>query len=410
MLPVIHRGHDQHGFFVQGMSFSRTPRLRQLAGNRPAPGDRYVCVFTLRNYNSLDRKVAGFFGVAHYSEALEPAVLADIRAGRAVLVLDLSNEGPAYHSPHFEPLYNWIEAERLPPGSVIWLCQNRAMPSRAQASAGRRAALLRFEHYDYFPKWMAWRFATSPPLPPCKAPASAAPPSRLLLCLNATPRLQRVLTVAALLHAGLIEESLVSFPGMVYAKQGTSADQVRRFVATHTALAYLREPVERAIALQGLRVDDFAEEGNQLADKIDPAPYAASFFSLVTESDLSDGRILRITEKTVKAFALGHPALVVGNPHSIRCLTDLGFQDWDGLIDRAHEAIDDPAERFQAVMYETRRQVGLIRDDPAAWLAAAGEVSRFNRRHAESGALLARMEATQDEPLVRLLSGMVGLS
>lgn len=404
MLPYIFRGHDEHGFFIQGMGMSRTRRLRPLPGNQPAAGARYICVLALRNYNNMELAVASHRGADHYTRAIEPAVLDDIRAGRAALVLDLSNEGPAYYAPIFEPLYDWIQGQGLPAGRVIWLAQNRAMQRRATASAGARAALLRFEHYDYFPKWMAWHFAQTPPAPP-----PARRPDRLLLCLNATPRLQRVLTVAALLHAGLIEESLVSFPGMDYAKQGNSAAQVRRFVAAHAALAYLREPVERAMALPPMRVDSFAEEGNQLADKIDPAPYQRSFFSLVTESDLSDGGITRITEKVVKAFAMGHPSLIVGNPRSTGFLTDLGFQDWTNLLNRDHETIDAPAERFQATMYETRRQIGLIRDDPEAWLAAAAEVSAFNRHHAASGGLLAHMEATQDAPLAEAFSRLVGL-
>eukprot|EP01035_Chromulina_nebulosa_P003413 gene3413-4651_t len=32
----------------------------------------------------------------HYADGIEPEILADMRAGRAVLVFDLSNEGPAY--------------------------------------------------------------------------------------------------------------------------------------------------------------------------------------------------------------------------------------------------------------------------------------------------------------------------
>lgn len=398
MLPYVFRGHAEPGFLARGLQLARTRRLQSLPHNRPAPGDRYACLLPLRNYGSLHPARAADFGITHYARALEPAILDDVRAARAVLVFDLSNEGPAYLPALFDPLHAWIAAERLPPGQAIFLSQNRAMPDAAPAGSA-----LGFAEYDYFPKWMAWVFANAAPALP------RATPDRLLLCLNATPRLQRVLTVAALLHAGLLGESLVSFPGMDYAKSGNSAAQVRSFLDANPVLFYLRAPVERTLALSPLRVDDFAEQGNQLADKIDPAPYARSFFSLVTESELSDGRILRITEKTVKAFAMGHPALIVGNPRSTGFATGLGFRDFTPLVDRAHEAIADPAARLQATMYETRRQIGLIRDDPGAWLAATRETSAFNRDHAASGALLACMEATQDQPLVERLCRQVGL-
>ena len=84
-------------------------------------------------------------------------------------------------------------------------------------------------------------------------------------------------------------------------------------------------------------MDGFAETGNALFDKIDVGPYRRSFFSLVTETEASGGEVDRATEKLIKAFALGHPTMVVGNPRTLRFATELGFQDFSPVIGNGYE-------------------------------------------------------------------------
>ena len=96
----------------------------------------------------------------HYTD-LEPGILSDVRAGRAVLVFDLSNEGPGYSPRIFEELLCWIEANGIPPGRCIWLAQNRTIADAALSEAGVRSTLITFEYYDYFfVKAMAKLFST----------------------------------------------------------------------------------------------------------------------------------------------------------------------------------------------------------------------------------------------------------
>lgn len=96
MLPFIYRGHDQRGFFLQGWSLGGADLLRPAPGNQPPAGEPYLCVVPLRDAWRADQHLTERLREPHFSAALEPQVLDDLRAGRALLLLDISNEGPGF--------------------------------------------------------------------------------------------------------------------------------------------------------------------------------------------------------------------------------------------------------------------------------------------------------------------------
>jgi hypothetical protein len=414
MLPIIYRGHDDAGFFAHalGLGADKSP-ITVLPGNQRTSEARYICVLVVKDYFRMRANVKDT-GEWHYSR-IEPAILDDVRAGRAVLVFDLCNEGPAYNPEIFSELYAWIEANHLPQGRCVWLAQNRLIATAAKDHAGERSDLVRFEYYDYFIKITAWIFS---PLSPDDALGTdpevyigrlfdANRKDKLLLCLNATPRLPRVLTVAALLHHRLMDESLVSFPGMHYVKPGVSIDEVLDFLHENPSLEYLHPSVDAVRRMPEIKVDDFREHGNALVEKIDPAVYERTFFSLVTESDFSDGQIERVTEKTAKSFCMGHPTLVVGNAHSVEFMTSFGFQDWGDVLNRSAESTASPAARFDSVFDEVLRQASRIKAGPREWLGSMREVGVHNFRYAVSGKFLASYVKNTDLKIVDRLVALV---
>jgi len=289
------------------------------------------------------------------------------------------------------------------------------MAMAAAADLGARARLIEFEHYDYFIKLMAWQFSGA------GEPDVGGDPSdgylerlldvtrkdRFLLCLNATPRLGRVLTIAALHYHQLLPRCLVSFPGMDYVKMGTSMADVLRFLDANPGLEQLRPWVHVVGRMPPLRVDEFQEQGNALVEKIDRRVYERTFFSLVTESDFAEPGIARVTEKTVKAFCLGHPALVLGNPHSIELMQGFGFEDWNGVFDRTAESTTSPVARFERVLAEALRQMQCINADPAAWLAAVRDASIRNHRYAASGDFFRFYAERFDRQLVARMATLI---
>ncbi len=414
MLPVIFRGHEEAGFFAHavGLGPEASP-LCVLPGNQRTAEARYACLIVVKDYFRLRDGSRGADSW-HYSH-LEPEILDDVREGRAVLVFDLSNEGPAYEAEIFRPLCDWIEKNNLPAGRFIWLAQNRAMAKAAAADLGPRAGLIDFEHYDYFVKLMAWQFAPAGDADDVRAAVDGYlerllevhHKDKLLLCLNATPRLGRVLTLAALHHHQLLHRSLVSFPGMHYVKSGVSMVDVLRFLDATPALEHLRPWVHAVGRMPPLRVDDFQEQGNSLVEKIDRRAYERTFFSLVTESDFIEPGIARVTEKTVKAFCLGHPTLIIGNPHSVELMRGFGFEDWSHVFDRLADSTTCPATRFTQVFAELLRQAQRIKEDPVAWLEAVREISVRNHHYAASGEFFRHYVERFDRRLITRMETLI---
>lgn len=417
MLAYIHRGDiprgeagGDGGFLARALRLGGASPLRLAAGNVPPQG-RYLCLVPVHDAWRVDPALAG---KGHFAAALEPAVLDDLRGGRALLVFDLCNEGIAYHGNIFDALHGFADAQGIAAERMVWVDQNRALERvyrRVRGVSG--AAAMRFAQYDFFVKHAAWSFS-----PDCPAPVLGGDPQahaaamfdvggkdRLLLCLNATPRRHRVVVLAGLLHLGLFERSAVSFAGMEQAKDGDGGSEagVLDYLAGIQGLAHLAGACGRVMGMRGLRVDGFAQTGNALFDRIDLAPYRRSFFSLVTETECSGGEIERVTEKAVKAFAIGHPCLVAGNPGALRFLRELGVRDFAPGFDGGYDAEGDPGRRIARVLGQAFAQDLAIAADPAGWLGRMREAGVANIRHAAGGGLLAAYVARHEQPLVERL-------
>lgn len=417
-LPYVFRGHRQAGFFVHALYQGDTRELlHRCVNNVPPTEGPYVCFVPVQDYWRMILAMTKQEGSSHYSNSIEAEIIDDVRRRRCALVFDLCNEGPEYSSAIFKELFDWMELNQIPPGQVVWLAQNRRMEAACRSNAGTRADWLRFEYYDFFVKMIALLFAseTSQKLSDLRARDNfdflfdVGQKDRLLLCLNATPRLSRVLTIGALIHHGLFDDSLVSFPGMQYVKGHDSIESIRQYVKDSDSLAYLSASVEKAFSLNNLKVDDIAAKGNELADQVDIRSYERTFFSLITETDFSNGSIDRITEKIVKPFCLGHPAIIIGNPNSVRFLTELGFLDCTHVIDRSYENELDPGKRFALIFAEVLRQANLIKTEPGAWLNKVRDIGTININHALSGRFLKQYGDKYDRPIIKRLSGLVGL-
>lgn len=416
MLPYIFRGHEQPGFFVHGCGLGKTSTdlLQPSKGNAPPAEGPYLCIVPVRDAWRVIPALTRKEGQQHFSEALEPAVIDDLRSGRTLLLLDMSNEGPAFFREIFDSLHQFAAQAGVPPSRLVWLDQNRAQAGTYRDVTGFGGDdALQFETYDFFVKATAWMFSPRAPRPVLSGIAeqhtarmfNPTAKDRLLLCLNATPRLHRVVTIGGLIHHGLFDDALVSFPGLAYAKDGDVGDgaRVTGFLAANPTLAHLAEGCRAAMALHDLKVDDFSQTGNALFDKIDPRPYQRSFFSLVTETEFTAGEVDRVTEKIVKAFCLGHPTMVVGNPRALRFMTELGFHDFAPTIDPAYDQDPSPPRRLNAIFAQALALGETIRRDPAAWLEQVREAGEANIRLATSGALLDAYVARHEHPLIARL-------
>ena len=409
-LPCIYRGHSDPGFFASALNLPGDPTLISLApGNEIPPSGPYACLVPTLAFHSLLRDPSSP-DRWHYSD-LESEIIRDLRNKRAVLILDLCNEGPSFHPPLMQDLYAWLGVQQIPLSRCVWLSQNRAIERAARAEFAAGADHVSFLSYDYFIKMTAWKFAHSGdehPLGEAKWDVwrrlfDGREKDRLLLCLNATPRHHRILALAGLDYHGVLEDSLYSFPGCHYVKPSDDPKALLQYLANTPALRHLLDACTRRVESPPIRIDDFSETGNELVFKMDPTHYLRTYFSLVTETEFSEGNVERVTEKTAKALAVGHPTIVMGNAKSLHFMSELGFQEWSAVLDPAYDSIGGNIPRFSALMNLITKTRDDIQANPEKWLSTAREIGQFNYSFANGGRFLMRCRKRLDEPVVQAI-------
>lgn len=150
-----------------------------------------------------------------------------------------------------------------------------------------------------------------------------------LLCLNATPRMHRLLLLLYLYRAKIFHpieaNCIVSFPGYGYAKSaGFDREVFVHYLQHHEPDLIARlEELESFFPLVADNTRD--KVGNHLAFHVDISHYFNSKLSVVTETGW-DSNHVRLTEKTLKPLLLGHPLIVLGHPGTANLIDDLGFR------------------------------------------------------------------------------------
>jgi SAM-dependent methyltransferase len=411
-LEFVSRGSDAPVFFLPALMAGGTAgEAIRLAPNNLPPVERpYACVVTVWDFWRLDPARCASAGFPYFTDAIEPAILDDVRTGRAVLLLDLTNEGPAFEKSGFDHIHDFVDSRGLPAERVIWLAQNRAIEAGYKAAYGARRPSIRFLYYDFYVKMLAHFFSNADWRSKVMGDDEAhltrlcdgSAKDHVVLCLNATPRTHRVLAISALMYHGIFQDCLVSFGGLGYEKGSRLAESLLADVAHSPDYAYLTAACSAVCRIPSLQIDGFLETGNRLWNKIDTNCYYRTYLSLVTETDFTAGDADRVTEKILKPFCLGHPVVTLGNPGSIRTMRDWGFSDFGKILDQGYDQIADPATRFRVVFDGIIRQIAMVRSDPVGWLGRMREISSANIAHSGGGFIHAYHERCEVPLLVEL--------
>lgn len=369
---------------------------------QPGPANHVLCLPV------LDFVRLGFPEANGRLDLLEPGDVENLRAGRAALLLDLSNEGPGLHAPTFEALHRNLEERGIPRERVILVTQNRLLRLDYERLYGEG---LRFWTFEFFPLQVAlWLDdAEGPRLFPQHpldrtgyAPlARAAGPARFL-CQNAALRWHRVLLYRWFQLSGLDRDGLISFHGI--GEDNPKAGGIDVFHAPpeiEAAFGSLLADVGSWIPRRARRID--ADQGTDMVMTLDTQAYAESDLTVISETDFFEPGVERITEKSIKAAATGLPFVTVGAPRAVARLSELGFETFGGLIDHHYDLVSDPAERLPLVFRSIERAWAACRDDRARWHRLAREQAEANVAHARRG-LLPQYERVMVAPLIERLN------
>jgi hypothetical protein len=365
-------------------------------------GEPYVCIAPVLNFYLLSEQRAAGTGEPWVLGTVPEHVVEDLQSGRCLLLLDLSNEAAPYVGDVFDAIHSWAGVRQVPTSSILLVTQNRRLEAAEQSRHG--AASIGLACYDYFVLAIARLFALDDASfeksvgfhPDAIDAAIDADKQKRFLCLNATARPHRAAFVALLGALGIRSDVLLSFHGNNAGGkvEAWAPRDIRDVLERLDAMALLDE-VQSLLHAEPVFADIVDKRGNELYDAIDLGLYAATAFSLITETEFSDGEVVRVTEKTVKALCLGHPALVVGNPFSLELVRELGFETFSPFLDESYDVAEMARVRFALLAAELTRLTERPRGAPLRLEPELQDICRSNARHARGGLLRAYRERVE---------------
>jgi hypothetical protein len=185
---------------------------------------------------------------------------------------------------------------------------------------------------------------------------------KLFVCLNNMPRTHRYALVTYLRSKGMDAR------GWLSCLIGTDADVADHMWEDVRALTsadpVTRHDFDSMMASIPLEADvDVTTQRAALAGALGGSNmYESAYFSFVTESELGDGQVVRVTEKVYKPIANMQPFLLFGAPSALEFLAAEGFVGQSPFIDETYDLLMDPVERFSALI-EIVKKLNMLNHD-----------------------------------------------
>jgi hypothetical protein len=354
----------------------------------------------------------------HIFKEIPEHMLKAAAEGRCLLVFDASFEGDPLIERSYEELHAWLEGNGIAKSNVLILNQNRVLGELYEARFGPG---IQFAVYDAYVKKMLLIFSR-PDEEFIKAvgfshddvrfrPSTAG--EKTFLCLNGAPRSSRIVTAAGLLKAGLLDDAEWSMLGDVSNKVSANYEDARTFRSSRgldwiedSDIAALISQMPKFITMESRSVGKIGNS-NELALQVNKGLYDAAFCSIVTETELSEGDVQRVTEKTLKPFAMGHPSVLIGNPKSLELMRSLGFQTLGDVVDESYDTTTHGGHRFNKIVECVRQVQKLRRANDPDFMAKVEAACTHNIEIARSGEALRAYEEHVEAPMAAKISEML---
>ena len=378
---------------------------------RRAESSRFLCVCKLDDIWQLHR--AGYearclpASLPFLLDLVKSEIGQDLSNGRCFVLFDLSGEGHPFVRESFEDLHGWCQSVGLARDSVGLLSQNRAMSSEYYRAYGKDMPGVHFFYYDSIIHAIANMFAS--PEGEFLNQFSFSKLASLdfnegavehpFLCMNATPRPLRVAVLAALSAAGLLPRTIWSLLSKSSGKGAFTDRDVQSFLRRLGRENDLYSHALNLLSAPDKCIDDVSiTSANQLVWSIDYSAYMQTCIALVTETDFTEGQVLRVTEKTIKALAMARPLILFGNPQSLSLVRTFGFQTFHPMINEAYDEITNMSTRFAVACNEIERVNGFTKAELTQLMGSLNEITMFNAGHARSGGLNRQYRANVELP------------
>lgn len=333
-----------------------------------------------------------------------PAEVLDmVRQGILKIVIWHAHECPYQHNPYnksekplwyLELLQRRLEEYQLPAQQVCIVTSNLNVNNQQKlfpALADYKVAGYNYFRHNYF-KYIDKHYTSANDSDAIsEGEAVGAVRTKKFICLNATPVHHRTFLVAEIFRRKLNELGHISFINRRNADRFGWDENFFTDTPWQDAAAKYKGHYSsffNALPIQ-LDADAGTISGN---DRQLPKKYILdSFFSIITESVMSDGapdNPLFITEKTYKPLYYMHPFMVAGCKGTLACLKSLGFETFPELFDEGYDDEDDLEKRMMMILTEVERVCNMSNEELNAIYTTMRPKLRHNRHLLMSSAAI----------------------
>jgi hypothetical protein len=126
---------------------------------------------------------------------------------------------------------------------------------------------------------------------------------------------------------------------------------------------------------------DNAREGFQTNENNKKEVYADSYIHIVNETQFNSHSSAFLSEKTFRPIVNLQPFIIIGNHHSLEELRRLGFKTFHPFIDETYDTLEDPKERWDAVVPQILRFAEMSMEQVHEWYYSVQDILIHNHRH-----------------------------
>ena len=295
--------------------------------------NKHIYIIRIFHHNYFRRNLNTGFS------CISKLVLEDVKKGKCALIVECTTEGKYLHNPNteFDIIERWRIKEELPEYSVTVISGNLICKEYIERNNLKINAygVSSFENFFTPPEEYTQNVDKVVPFD-----AYSNKVNKYFLSYNRQPRFHRLLFGYLLDQAKILKKGLVSLrfpdhkglnfkPGTFYGHKIASNKKYERFKQ------------------KGNITIDVPTDQN-LAQNFMISNYEDTFVSVVSET-LMDTGCLFFSEKIWKPISVGHPFIIMGNPHSLKKLQEMGYITFSEVWDESYDNIISEGDRVVAV-------------------------------------------------------------
>lgn len=259
-------------------------------------------------------------------DCIDDKFIRDVREGRAKIVLLHYTEGYSGMTGNrdLEIINKWINKTKLPAKSIYYIHGNLKIEEIAK-NKNYKFKCIGLSTFD------VWLNPNHVPSSSCEFYPDDE--KYLYLSYNRNQRYHRVLLQCLLLENNLLNKGLVSCGKL-------DTEEFDYLLEIHPLVSELEKitPIEIDKSLETNWANDISEQD-----------YNRTFLSLVTETHY-DKNTLFLSEKIFKPIYMGHPFIVLGNPHTLKKLKSMGYKTFSNWWDESYDDEENLYKRTEMIV------------------------------------------------------------